>query len=299
MAQFTPESPKIFAASSPIELAQSQETTWCQRCGAARCRNSLHGRVLQPHPVGTHRFAEQNMATPIEGCDMSPEDPLKFYRFLQMIGLALLAEAWISQVRAGIAPENIIFQSSQINLQERVVTATPSIPNVDTESLGAESEAQLLRVLADRTVFPWIKRVNPARLKQPGYDAQLKLNLGHPIGSMLGKVKGIKSSGVVKADAKSSYLGVFTYYEEAARRNNKHAKADRVRDGFWAINTNKDLNPEQLYAQMVILLLITIGYFNQEGHWLRVLSNLDKRIVDSFQSQTQILEDYRYFFFKK
>ena len=216
MAQFTPESPKIFAASAQIDITPATEIPPCQRCGAVRCTNTQHGRILQPHPVGTHRFAEQHISTPIEGCAMRPEDPLKFYRFLQMIGLAPLAEAWIAQVRAGIPLENIIFQSSQPTHQE-IVAIAASATKVDTQTVGAESEAQLYRVLANRSEFPWIKRVNPARPNQPGYDAQLKLDLEHPIGGLLGKVKRIKNSGIVKADAKSSYEGVFTYYEEAAR----------------------------------------------------------------------------------
>jgi hypothetical protein len=223
---------------------------------------------------------------------MNPDDPLKFYRYLQVIGLAPLAEGWMAQIRAGIRPEQIVFQASE-NL---IVQQTPDHSSNVT---GAESEAHLIAVLSNQKLFPWIADIAVAEENQPLYDAQVRIDDSHPIGGMLCEVRKIRNSHILRVDAKSSFEGVFTYYQEAGRSKKKYAWADRVRDGFWAINTNTGLVTEQLHTQMVILLLMTLGLFNQRGHWDRVLEHLDTEMVTAFRKQTLLVADYEKFFFTR
>lgn len=271
----------------------------CRACQAAVCFKHPSGHVIRPNPIGRHTFADRVMVGDVESCRAKLGDPLIFYHFLQLLGVGPLAEEWGKQVITQgksvveLPHEEVIFQSAHNQLTAAQTTID------DPDKRGADSEAQMIAKLGDHELFPWITGIDPAPPKQPKYDAVVRVDYSHPLGSMLYEVKRIGNSGLVHVDAKSSFNHVFGYYREHTRSKKSLARVGLVQDGFWAINTNMSLKIEQFYTQVVTLLLITLGYFNQKGHWGKVFEHLDPVVVAAFNSQEELVDQYRSFFYEK
>lgn len=275
MSQFTTE----LALGVHQNGAENNSGRVCRKCGIATCTETGSGHQMQPNGILTHRFSPRYFTYSIDSCTVrKDEDPdhAKFIRMLIACGLAQLAEAYRIQVVEGkVSPEQI-----KLNQQEFIIYHSEQAGRTDiTNEKGELSEYNLELWLSDRGVFPWIADIIKAPESNPGYDFTIVLNQSHPIAKMLGMTQ-------LYIDAKSSRGGVAGYFEKNVRRKNKRARLTEViLEGIWVINSNDKLDYQLLDAQLVTLLLMTVGKFNKPALWKDVFRHLDPRLKLAFEQQ--------------
>lgn len=259
----------------------------CNTCGVAECTTTAVGHRMQPKGILTHTFAPRNFASGIDACPIHAEggaDHQKFINLLIACGLAQLARTYQEQVVEGnVSPEQI-----QLYRQEMVIYHSERTGRTDfTQEKGELSEINLELWLSDGEVFPWVRSIVRAPDNNPDYDFTIVLQPHHAVTQMLGMKH-------LFIDAKSSRRGVENYFLAKVRKRNKRARLTAVvQEGRWVLNTNDRLDYQLLDAQLVTMILMTVGKINQPGHWEQVFSSLHPRLKTAFYAQQALVDSMK------
>jgi len=276
----------------------------CAACGVATCTLHAEVRTMQPHQVGREQYVPRMFAasTDCPGIELHVQEGSvattnaaaveRFIHLLMQVGLPRLAQEYILQINAGIAPQDIRlpteapFQYPAPVQAAYVATLCIDKPVDHTHEVGMESEQRLFQLLRDKALFPWIRDVIEAPPNHPSYDCTVLIEPSHPFAKML-------KTDAIYVDAKSSIRGVNDYYSEKTRRQSDGARQALVREKkLWAVDAGKDMTDKEICTQFVTLLLIATNKLNKQALWNTVLDHLTDAVKTAFKEEMNVVYNY-------